>query len=326
MFQTDPVLFLQALASAWLTRAAVIVNTLGYPQIQLASVLLVVFGINLRRGFLLMQAMLWNAALTNFLKGAIALPRPADVDDAVLLLPEGVPGQHLFSGRGATGFFSLPPPDVVAHYRTVHDYSYGPPSGHVTSMMTLWGTMAVLFRRRGLPALVVTLVILTGATRMYLGRHFLADVLAGAMVGLLPVLVVWRVVAMERRVAGWARLVWLLLAPWILLWVPGVGLDVPAQLFGLGAAYSLLRVRGLPIEGGTLGQRAGRLALAGVTLAVAMKALAPILEPWLGGGWAGQMIPEFATSFAVLFVVAEASLLLKLYPGREPVSSGTAPS
>jgi len=331
MFQTEPVLFLQALAAAWLTRVAVLINTFGYAQIQLGCVLIVVFGIHLRRGFLLMQAMLWNAALTDFLKGCFALPRPADVDDAVHLLPEGVPGQHLYTGRGATGFLSLPPADVVAHYRSVPNYAYGLPSGHVTSTTTLWGSIAVLFRRRGLAALAVTLVLLTGATRIYLGRHFLADVLAGVVVGLLPILVVWRAGARERRAAGlapaaWLRIAWLLLAPGILLFVPGVGLEIPARLFGLGVAYLLLRVRGLPIEGGTVGQRIGRLAVAGVVLVLAMKGLAPILTGWLGGGWAGHVVPEFATAFAVLFVVAEASLLLKLYPGREPVRPGTVAS
>jgi membrane-associated phospholipid phosphatase len=330
MFQTEPVLFLQAFSSAWVTRVAILVNALGYAQIQLPCVLIVVFGINLRRGFLLMQAMLWNAALTNFLKGAFGLPRPADVDDAVRLLPEGVPAQHLYAGRGATGFFSLPPADVVDHYRSVRGYSYGPPSGHVSSIMTLWGTIAALFRRGSLVTLAATLVILTGATRVYLGRHFPGDVLAGAVVGLLPVLVVWRLVTMDRTAAGallrsaWPRTVWLLFAPWILLWVPGVELGVPAQLFGLGAAYLLLRARGLPIEGGTLGQRAARLALAALVLAIALKGLAPLLRDWLGGGWAGRAIPDFATAFVLLFVVAEASLLLRLYPGREPVSPEAA--
>ena len=321
MFQTEPILMLQSFASAWVTRLAVLVNGFGYAKFQLPLVIMVVFGFNLRRGFLLMQAMLWNGALTGFLKEAIALPRPADVDDAVRLLPEGVAAQHLFTGRGATGFLSLPPADVVAHYRSVPGYSYGPPSGHITSTVTLWGSLAVLFRHRAILAAAGILVILTAATRMYLGRHFLADVLAGVVVGLLPVLVVRRVVGSDRPGAGWARAAWLLLAPGLLLFVPGVEVEIPARLLGLGAAYLLLRARGLPIEGGTLGQRTGRLALAGVTLGLGVRWVMPILRSLLGGGWAGHAVPELATAFAVLFVVAEASLLLKLYPGREPVSS-----
>jgi len=63
------------------------------------------------------------------------------------------------------------------------------PSGHTTEATAVWGMVAILVagamtRRRWLPALGALLVILiVGVVRIYLGTHWLSDVLAGCALG-----------------------------------------------------------------------------------------------------------------------------------------------
>lgn len=72
---------------------------------------------------------------------------------------------------------------------TVSTYSF--PSGHATVSVAVYGALSlVLFRRLSGPARLVCLaaavllVSLIGFSRLYLGVHFLSDVLAGFSVGL----------------------------------------------------------------------------------------------------------------------------------------------
>lgn len=61
--------------------------------------------------------------------------------------------------------------------------SFGLPSGHSQSAITMWGMAAWSQRRRWLVILAICVVILTGVSRIYLGMHFFTDVLGGWLVG-----------------------------------------------------------------------------------------------------------------------------------------------
>lgn len=97
----------------------------------------------------------------------------------------------------AKALFALPrPPASVA---LVAADGYGFPSGHATAAAALYGAAAFLFarpRRRVRYALAATFLVLVAGTRLLLGVHYLADVLAGALVGSL---VVAAVLAVTRR-------------------------------------------------------------------------------------------------------------------------------
>ncbi len=92
-----------------------------------------------------------NDVLTNLLKDAIARPRPCQELDQVRLL--------LGCGR----HFSLP-------------------SGHAASIFMV--AILVSFRHRGAAYFLLPLAALIGYSRIYVGAHYPADVLAGAIVGL----------------------------------------------------------------------------------------------------------------------------------------------
>lgn len=94
--------------------------------------------------------------------------------------------------------YNRPRPDLVPHGMEVFTASF--PSGHATMSAIAYLTLATLIarieRHRRVKALVlglgVTMTLLVGASRIYLGVHWPSDVLAGWCVG-----------------AAWAALCWL---------------------------------------------------------------------------------------------------------------------
>ena len=73
----------------------------------------------------------------------------------------------------------------------IEETSYGFPSGHALGSLVLYGFLAYLFVQRyplrsGLTYLItITLITLIGLSRLYLGVHYLSDILAGFATGLL---------------------------------------------------------------------------------------------------------------------------------------------
>jgi len=66
--------------------------------------------------------------------------------------------------------------------------SFSFPSGHTTTAFAVLILTGFIINRRGmmLPALV--LALLTGFSRVYISQHFLIDILAGSVLGLLSAL------------------------------------------------------------------------------------------------------------------------------------------
>ena len=90
-------------------------------------------------------------------------------------------------------FISRDRPSEVAFY-PVQNFSF--PSGHATTSMALWGILAYFAYRhlhqKRLRNLVLAgagaLILLIGFSRIYLGVHFLSDVLAGFLLGVMWIL------------------------------------------------------------------------------------------------------------------------------------------
>jgi membrane-associated phospholipid phosphatase len=69
------------------------------------------------------------------------------------------------------------------------------PSGHVVASTAFFAVLAFAKRRIGLPCIAIPMVI--GFSRIYIGAHYLSDVVCAAVFGILSALLVWRVGARE---------------------------------------------------------------------------------------------------------------------------------
>jgi undecaprenyl-diphosphatase len=72
------------------------------------------------------------------------------------------------------------------------------PSGHVVASTAFFGVL--VFARRRVALACLPIPILIGLSRMYLGAHYLSDVVCAAVLGILCAAAVWRFVAREPAI------------------------------------------------------------------------------------------------------------------------------
>jgi len=80
--------------------------------------------------------------------------------------------------------------------------SFGMPSGHSQNSAAIWGIIAATIRSKWAYILAVVLVFFIGLSRIYLGVHFLHDVLTGWLAGILIILLY---IKFEAPVSGWLK-------------------------------------------------------------------------------------------------------------------------
>jgi membrane-associated phospholipid phosphatase len=73
-----------------------------------------------------------------------------------------------------------------------HVSNYSLPSGHAQNSTTLWGWLGIKIKTWWMGVLSTVLIVLIGLSRVYIGVHWLGDVLLGWVVGLLLLIVLWR--------------------------------------------------------------------------------------------------------------------------------------
>jgi membrane-associated phospholipid phosphatase len=99
-------------------------------------------------------------------------------------------------------FLHSPRPFWVDHNvkAFISETSFGLPSGHAQNAASIWGTLAISVRRKWLTIVCLIIICLIGLSRIYLGVHFLRDVLVGWIIG---GLIVWIYFLIEKRMALW---------------------------------------------------------------------------------------------------------------------------
>lgn len=280
MFQTELLIWIQS----WATHAWTVFFSFWslYTIWVIPLVLIVFFGINARAGFVLIQALVWDMTASLNLKELVRLPRPCSVDSRVALPGEGGPNRTPFNARGADGFWGGLPDDVVNAFRAEPFDSWGFPSGHTSSATTFGGLIVGIFRRPWVRLLLGALLVCVPLSRLYLGRHFLADVLAGYALGTLLVLVFyfgvfkrawfrefftspWKLTPWNLTTAVWVLM--MLLAPPLFLLLPGTPWEGAGSLLGFNLGFCWVKFRGMPPDAGTPPQRVGRVLTAGALYA-----------------------------------------------------------
>lgn len=332
------------MASDWLTPLMVLLTSMGSSSFFAAVIIVITFGIDFRRGFLLFQLLLWTGAVTEVLKVFFAMPRPYYVDSRVLNLESGEPNLSPFTGKGAGSFFGLPDEEVLEAFQaevtaegSYPFYSlYGFPSGHVSTTTALWGGTALIFGERLIWKIVPAAVLLMAFTRMYLGRHFLGDVIGGAILGLLLLLAFscflrspfCKAFFRKESFVPAARspnilfYTFMFIVPLLLTAASLIGPDVAGYLTGTNVAYLLIIRKGLPDDTGSSGKRVSRILVALMNFAAAALITAAAIEITGAAGPLGPDMIEFAEAFVPSFTVwvsVEICFRLGIY-GKESLS------
>ena len=181
MFDVDPVVWLQSWATPALTAVMNGISILGYTRAYVAITVLMAFAFRMRIAIALLVLIALSGAFTDATKAAVAAPRPGWVSGSVQAL--SVFTQELRHREADT------PTEV--------EDDYGFPSGHVSATTAFAVGLAFLLRagRRGW-SLAVAWIVLMAVSRLYLGRHFIGDVIGGVGVGLITLFVAFRVLAL----------------------------------------------------------------------------------------------------------------------------------
>jgi membrane-associated phospholipid phosphatase len=77
------------------------------------------------------------------------------------------------------------------------------PSGHVAASTAFFGVLLLARRRVGLVCLPIPILI--GFSRMYIGAHYLSDVVCAAILGIFCALIVGHLLLKEHRTPMWRR-------------------------------------------------------------------------------------------------------------------------
>jgi len=307
MFQTDLIVQLQSLSSGFLDLIMQVISFLGDGDTLPVLLLAFMFGVHLRAGFIMFQAWIWAVTLNGVLKAHLRFPRPFDINGKVRspgITDSAAPAISFNPG----GFFALPPGG------TNPSAGFGFPSGHCAGTAAWAGALATLVRRPIARILLGVWILLMAFSRLYLGRHFPADVLAGTLIGLAvamtavgtmgrsPTLQWWLEERFQRFRAEWRRplVIFAALAgPLIILFIPRAYATASARLLGLNLGFLFSWWRGLPREGGSPSRRLVRAALGVLIYSIIFNGPALIIGNSVMPAWL-DILRHFLAPFTAL--------------------------
>lgn len=328
MFQTEINHFFQSFASDNLTSFMRFITGLGYMEFFMLFLITLMLAINFKKGFLMFMVLLWTAAITFFFKDYFDLPRPFHVDNTVQLLDGDLPdhASFEFSKRGATSFWEPLPEDVLVVTRQSAGVENGFPSGHSSIAITFWAALALLYRKRWLWLVSIALMLLIPFSRIYLGVHFLADVLAGIALGGILLGVFYKLFLQPNKLSSFLEkdhytiglnptTAILLASPLLfMLILPPKIYILLAFMLGFGLGFLLLSQKGLPIDKGTWFQRIGRTIMGLLAFAAVGYALKFITgKTGLEGNLWLDFIRYTASALTLVWLGTELNIRLGLF-------------
>ena len=208
---------LEGLRSPTLNDFFLTVTELGGETAFLVLALIFFWCVDKRRGYYIMAVGFIGTIANQFLKLWFRIPRPWIRDENFTAVE---------AAKGDAGGYSFP-------------------SGHTQTSVGTFGSIAASAKNRIVQVICITLAVLVGFSRMYLGVHTPADVLVGAVMALALVLIVKPVV--YRGGHGGMKVliaVMLAMAVGMLVYVElnpaGFAADDVNYLSGLKNAYTML--------------------------------------------------------------------------------------
>lgn len=160
-------IWLQGLGE-WLSIPMQIISFLGTQYFQFVLFAWIYWCINQKTAMRLGMAFIAGNGLNAALKWIFHAPRPYWIDTAVKPLSS--------------------------------ESSFGIPSGHAMMSTIFYGRIALWLKKNWLTILIASIIILIGFSRLFLGVHFLSDVIAGVVFGVSFLIILVR---LEQPVAKW---------------------------------------------------------------------------------------------------------------------------
>jgi membrane-associated phospholipid phosphatase len=173
MFQTEVNHIIQSFATEELTAFMRLVTSFGYGTFFALFLFFLLFLVDYRKVVLLFVLLVCTTVITLSLKAYFNLPRPFHVDNTVERLDGRLPDHQTFNltRGGAASFWAALPTEVLAETRQSNSVHHGFPSGHASIAIVFWGALALLFQKKWLSILSVTMMVLIPFSRIYLGVH-----------------------------------------------------------------------------------------------------------------------------------------------------------
>ncbi len=144
----------QSIGNVVLDYFFVIVTQLGSEYFYIIVLGVIYWAIHKRFGEVLAVTLSLSLVLNNVIKAFVGAPRPFEVSTAIEQKP--------FASASGTAF----------------------PSGHTQGAASILFALALRFKRVKWFVLAAALTVLVGFSRLYLGVHFIEDVLAGGLLGM----------------------------------------------------------------------------------------------------------------------------------------------
>jgi membrane-associated phospholipid phosphatase len=291
-FAIGPVLWLQSLATPTVTRVMNGISLLGYTPAYIAFAVLLTFACRLRPGAALLLLLALNAALSDAAKVIVSFPRPDAVDTRVVAL-----GLFEQVNEEDTELAGAIDPGAI----------FGFPSGHVAATTAFFIGLAILYRWRWAWKAMLVWIPLMALSRIYLGRHFVGDVLGGVAVGTVSAAIAmlwWKLPRIETPARGW-RVTRRALYTGAGLALLALIADIPpayeaGRLVGFALA-ALLVTRRPPDDDAPPAVRVRRIALAALLYTVTW---------WLVGKTVPMVPEDFAPVAALMAGALPATVLL----------------
>ncbi len=315
MFQTDIIRFLQSFNSETLTHLMKFITALGYEQFFVLLIIAIMSGVDFRKGFIILHVLVITGLITQIAKEYFALPRPWFVDSSLSTFGKQLATE--FESSGASTFFTGLPHNIIGSYRQIKPDSYGFPSGHTSTALVLWSTVIVLFNKRWIKITSICLIILVPLSRLYLARHFPADILGGYILGGIVLLIAWLTILNKARLRifmntdrlalnitfrSLAKLAYLLLLPVFFYFMVTEEAEVlSGYLLGANIAYILISHSLYPKNPDGIKQSVTAILTTPLVFAV-IGALVTQLLPLDGAGGNNQFIKGTLITFPGIYL------------------------
>lgn len=145
------------------------ISVLGYPHFFILVLAILYWTWDKRRAFQIIALVVLSGLVEHWIKEFFQMPRPFQLDPQHVRVLDVVMRRKIHESGIV---WSIPAKT-----------SYGFPSGHVLVAVCFWGALAREIGRRKLALVPLAIILLTPLSRLYLGVHFLGDVLGGMLIG-----------------------------------------------------------------------------------------------------------------------------------------------